>query len=206
MKQDFKIYTGRKSKEIQNKLFELGYKWKEPNKGYSEKEVQNLDMPFIFAFYRGKNLEYTNNNIVYQGSLLKEISFEELMSIEIDKIDFYKDLMPISGFYINQDGDIKELKEHSQHYTSHLWNVYPTRGLAEANKVLATLIQWRDIYNKGSVISYNEKRYVIVNIRGCLELSVFRNTNAIFSFKDKETSERFYNDFKPQLELVKPLI
>lgn len=205
MEENIKIYVGNKSKEIQNKLFELGYKWPIPEKGNSEKEVQFLDMPFIFAFCESKNLANTNDNRIYQDSEAKEISFEELMSME-KEINFYRDLLPISGFYIDPMGVLIEVNNHNQHYASELWNVYPTKELAEANKVLSTLTQWRDRYNKGWTPNYENKRNVITNIRGNLELSVFRNNNAIFSFKDRETAEKFFNDFREQLEIVKPLI
>lgn len=203
MEENIKIYAGKHSEEIQKKMFELGYKWigSETYKG----EVINLSKPFLFFQSSMKYIQYSDDLEYFNNSNFKEVDIEYIRGLK-KEVDFYGDLMPVSGFYVDQGGVFIEVNDHSQHYASELWNVYPTRELAEANKVLATLIQWRDRYNKEWTPNYNDKRNVIINIRGNLELSVFKNTNAVFSFKDRETAEKFYNDFKEQLEIVKPLI
>lgn len=203
MEENIKIYAGKHSEEIQKKMFELGYKWigAETYRG----EVTNLSKPFLLFQGSNKSIQYSDDLEFFNSSNFKEVDIEYIRSLK-KEINFYKDLMLISGFYVDKRGNFIEVNNHSQHYATELWNVYPTRELAEANKVLATLTQWRDRYNEGKTPNCEEERDVIINVRGKLELRIYKSTNAIFSFRDYKTAKKFFDDFKDQLEIVKPLI
>lgn len=75
---DTKVYVNGKSREIQEKLFSFGYKW-----GDISTKIQHVQEPFL----------YTNNNLFYYGNNMtefmddkrKEISADEILSLEITK-------------------------------------------------------------------------------------------------------------------------
>lgn len=76
---DTKVYVAGKSKEIQEKLFSLGYEWH----GEGAK-VGYIEDPFLFiykdmSFTRSSNMEYFSNH----GN--REISAEEILSLELTK-------------------------------------------------------------------------------------------------------------------------
>lgn len=74
-----KVYVNGKSKEIQEKLFSLGYRWTDGNT-----DVYYTKDPFLFIykdmlFMRSNNMEqFTNKNH-------REISVEEILSLELTK-------------------------------------------------------------------------------------------------------------------------
>lgn len=72
-----KVYVNGKSAEIQRKLFELGWKWRDnSNKIY----LNNASFLYIYS-----NMKITcgDDMRVYFGSSLKEISAEEILAIEV---------------------------------------------------------------------------------------------------------------------------
>lgn len=89
-----KIYVGKKSKEIQEKAFQLGWGW------YGNVvNILNTKKPFLFfsednCISASSNLEYFNNH------KNKEIDIETLLSYRIDKelIDTYTPQGDIKGF------------------------------------------------------------------------------------------------------------
>lgn len=82
-----KVYVKDKSKEIQQKAFELGFKWLIGNKEAS-KMVSNLDAPFIIFYNRAmepcRDVEYFN----FDDS--KEITAEEILAITIEDEPKYR--------------------------------------------------------------------------------------------------------------------
>lgn len=72
-----KVYVNGKSKEIQEKLFSLGYEW------YSgDTEVDHIEAPFLYIytnmyFAKGSNMDYFSNHDN------KEITAEEILSLEL---------------------------------------------------------------------------------------------------------------------------
>lgn len=77
-----KVYVNGKSKEIQEKLFSLGYKW---ISGCTE--VNYIEAPFLFiytdmSFTKNSNMEYFNNH------KNREISAEEIFALEFNESDY----------------------------------------------------------------------------------------------------------------------
>ena len=58
---DTKVYVNGKSKEIQEKLFSLGYKWCD---GYTE--VEDTESPFLYI-YKGK-ITRGSNMVIFKKS------------------------------------------------------------------------------------------------------------------------------------------
>lgn len=74
-----KVYVNGKSKEVQEKLFSLGFQWQ--CKG---KQILNTDMPFLFA-WNDMNICYSNDMEHFVESEFKEITVNDILNIVIDK-------------------------------------------------------------------------------------------------------------------------
>lgn len=73
-----KVYVNGKSKEIQEKLFEIGFAWGF-DCGY---EISFLDYPFLFI---ENTISYSNKMKTFKNSELKEISADDILNIKIDE-------------------------------------------------------------------------------------------------------------------------
>lgn len=75
-----KVFVSDKSKEIQKKLFSLGYRWQ--NNG---DKICHLDTPFIYI--KGHSvLNYGNSFKMYMEDSRTEISIEDILSINLKKL------------------------------------------------------------------------------------------------------------------------
>ena len=72
-----KVYVAGKSKEIQEKLFSLGYKWDIPGK-----KVSYTDKPFIFI-WEDKSLSYSDNMEYFTNKQYIEIAANEILFLEL---------------------------------------------------------------------------------------------------------------------------
>lgn len=73
-----KVYVNGKSKEIQEKLFSFGYKWKFTN----STEVHNTEEPFLFIYSDGY-ISYTSDMSYFVMHQNREIFADEILSLEI---------------------------------------------------------------------------------------------------------------------------
>lgn len=78
-----KVYVAEKSKEIQEKLFSLGYCWHI----CGSTEVKHENDPFLFI-YKVHSITCSNDMIVFTRSKHREISAEEILSIELTESDY----------------------------------------------------------------------------------------------------------------------
>lgn len=72
-----KVYVNGKSKEIQEKLFSIGYKWV-----VGRKDVNYTEDPFLFI-YRGMYFTSDSNMVSFCNHENREISAEEILSLEL---------------------------------------------------------------------------------------------------------------------------
>ena len=72
-----KVYVNGKSKEIQEKLFSLGYKW-----GDGHTDVNYTEEPFLFI-YRDMYFTRDSNMVCFCNHENREISAEEILSLEL---------------------------------------------------------------------------------------------------------------------------
>lgn len=72
-----KVYVNGKSKEIQDKLFSLGYKW-----SYNIEGIQHTNRPFLYL-YNDKRITGCNDMDYFTKHKNREISAEEILSIEL---------------------------------------------------------------------------------------------------------------------------
>lgn len=74
-----KVYVAGKSKEIQEKLFSLGYKWNDECTGT---DVHNTEAPFLFI-YEDTLITMSSNMNHFCNHENREISAEEILSLEL---------------------------------------------------------------------------------------------------------------------------
>ena len=80
---DTKVYVKDKSREIQAKLFSLGFKW-----NCSEcREIHNTDKPFLFMYGSDSKFFITYSTDVewFKSHPSKEITPEDILNITVDK-------------------------------------------------------------------------------------------------------------------------
>lgn len=73
-----KVYVNGKTKEIQEKLFKIGFRWR----GISENRIMWENIPFLFI---KSNITQSNEMLVFKNSELREISAEDILNIKIDE-------------------------------------------------------------------------------------------------------------------------
>lgn len=76
-----KVYVNGKSAEIQEKLFSFGYRWH----GSDLTEAKHTTMPFLFIHRRG-DITYENNMNYFVNHENREISADEILSLEISAL------------------------------------------------------------------------------------------------------------------------
>lgn len=74
---DTKVYVNGKSREIQEKLFSLGYSW-----GKIEKHVRYTDKPFLYI-WADKSIGYSDNMEYFIKHQNKEITAEQILALEL---------------------------------------------------------------------------------------------------------------------------
>jgi hypothetical protein len=73
-----KVYVNGKSKEIQEKLFEIGFEWN----GCSGNKISHLSCPFLFI---RNTITKDDNMVTFANSELKEVSADYILNIKIDE-------------------------------------------------------------------------------------------------------------------------
>ena len=83
-----KVYVNGKSKEIQEKLFYLGYLW---NDGSSM--VDNVDKPFLFI-YDYKTIRHSDDMVCFTNYNYREITADEILALELTEPSYrpFKDV------------------------------------------------------------------------------------------------------------------
>ena len=75
-----KVYLGKYSKEVQEKLFKLGYSW-----GHGITYVSHTSKPFLFiSTYSDFLLGYSDDLTFFNEHKAKEITVEDILGIEED--------------------------------------------------------------------------------------------------------------------------
>ena len=75
-----KVFVKNKSKEIQEKLFEIGFGW-----GGSTKRASYLTKPFLFI-YEDMTLTYDDDVDYFYEHNYKEISAEDILNIKVEHL------------------------------------------------------------------------------------------------------------------------
>lgn len=93
-----KVYVNGKSKEIQEKLFSLGYCWLD-----GSTEVKHENAPFLFI-YKSHNITCGSDMFTFIRCGHREITPEEILSLELDKHNYRP--------FKNKDECLAEMMKH----------------------------------------------------------------------------------------------
>ena len=237
-KEDFqntkiRVRNEAESKEFQEAMFKLGFKW--GAYGYTPKFTEE---PFLFIsvniitygdnethFNNHKHKEITiesiRNNM--KAKLTKEVA-EKMYKSEDESVRAFalsnypelgeevlpktwEELGELDGYYITQRANIAKW-DFKPLLRDENKDTYPTRELAEAALALAQLLQLRDRYNGDWVADWSdcEDKYVIEIYRGKIDTDVYHGRQKVMRFKTAELRDKFLENFRDLLEIAKPLL
>lgn len=110
-------------------------------------------------------------------------------------------------YFIDSDSNIRKEQEVPKNDERNE-NLLPTERLAKAMLSLCKLLVMRDRYNAGWVPDYrlNNPKYCIEVYHGHIYLDTYEETQKVLSFKDAKTRDLFYENFKEDIEIAKPLL
>ena len=197
-----KVFVKDKSKEIQEKLFEIGFGWD----GGSTKRASYLTKPFLFM-YEDMTLAYDDDVDYFYEHNYEEISAEDILNIEVEYLpktweEFCEDY-PVKDeeVCIFYDSSIGTIQSGPRSSTADK-NILPSTSAAKAHLALMQLHQLRDCYRGDTFSMY---WYSIIT-RGKSDLVVVRDNNRFLSFPTRELAEEFLTNFKDLIEEAGDLI
>lgn len=197
-----KVFVKNKSKEIQLKLFELGFGWDDG----STKRAMYLTKPFLFI-YEDMTLAHGDNVDYFYKNNHEEISAEDILNIKVERLpktweDFCNN-NPVSDkeACIAYNSNINTVSSRPRVSTVDR-NTLPSYKAAKAHRALMQLHQLRDCY-RGNVDPY-ECRYAIVRVLS--SIVVVKDLTAFLSFPTRELAEEFLTNFKDLIEEAGDLI
>ena len=197
-----KVFVKNKGKEVQEKLFNIGFKWVAPE----EKGIYK-DRYFLFL-YEDLTLTYVDVDDIeyFYEHRFKEISAEDILNIKVEHLP-----KTWGDFCINNPVSDKEaciayngkiITTSSRPRISVMdKNTLPSYEAAKAHRALMQLHQLRDCYrgDTDSTCCYSI-------IRGVFDLVIIYGENRFLSFPTKKLAEEFLANFKDLIEEAGDLI
>lgn len=119
-----KVYVDGKSKQIQEKLFELDFTWNSP-----KKYIVNVDHPFLYIS-SNITISYGNGMDFFKTHKYREITASDILSIKVEKECFLK---PFDRVLIRDSDDDEWRAELFSHYGPDCGD-YPFRTLSTCSK------------------------------------------------------------------------
>lgn len=188
-----KVFVKDKSKEIQEKLFNIGFKWAGPREeGFCEDRYFLFLYEDLTAYVDIDDIEY------FYEHEFKEISAEDILSIEIERLPkTWEDLCATTRLNIG-DVIIYMYDSHTRVFDSDRC-IYTNLSVANAHLALMKLHQLRDCYREGSKFPYAISR-------NGNHLYISNNKDKFLSFQTKEIAQEFFNNFRDLIEQAGDLI
>ena len=198
-----KVFVKDKSKEIQLKLFEIGFGWD----GGSTKETLYLTKPFLFM-YKDMTLAFGDDVEYFYKDRFKEISAEDILNIKVEYLpktweEFCKTNPIKEGeVAITTWSTMSQLTPNRKRISNIDECALPNSSAAKAHLALMQLHQLRDCY-RGNVDPY-ECQYAIV--RGLSGLIIVKDITAFLSFPTRKMAKEFLSNFKDLIKEAGDLI
>ena len=198
-----KVFVKNKSKEIQLKLFEIGFKWY----GYPTQELKYLNKPFLFIDEL-KKLSYGEHVDFFYKHSYEEISAEDILNIKVEHLpktweEFCKkNPIKIGESIITTNDNIAQLTVGRTRFSMSDKNILPDYSAAKSHLALIQLHQLRDCYRGNTLSMY---WYSIIR-RDESDLIVVQNNNRFLSFPTEELAKEFCSNFKDLIEEAGDLI
>ena len=198
-----KVFVKNKSKEIQEKLFEIGFGWDDG----STKRASYLTKPFLFM-YKDMTLAFGDDVDGFYKDRFKEISAEDILNIKIKYLpktweEFCKNNPIKEGeVAITTWCTLSKLKPNRKRISNMDKCALPNSSAAKAHLALIQLHQLRNCY-RGDIFSVYY--YSIVRISPG-HFMITRATDRFLSFPTEEMAEEFLFNFKDLIEEAGDLI
>lgn len=199
-----KVFVKDKSKEIQLKLFELGFSW-----SCHSTNPTHLDKPFIYT-WDDRTLCYGSRVDHFYKHNYEEISAEDILNIKVEHLpktweEFCEQNEVKEGeYYINSQSDVVKIlvRNYLHRRETADRNILPNKQAAEQHLALMQLHQLRDCYRGDSFSVYC---YSIIRISPH-HFMITRATDRFLSFPTEEMAEEFLSNFKDLIEEAGDLI
>ena len=180
-----KVFVKNKGKEVQEKLFNIGFKW------LAQRVYKNRYFLFL---YEDLTLTYTNEIEYFYNHEFEEISAEDILNIETKSLpktweEFCKK-NPINT------GDYTRVPNSDKYTLSN-------RSVADAHLALMKLHQLRDCY-RGNINPSLHQYSIIRDLAN--NLIVIQDTTRFLSFSTRELAEEFLANFKDLIKEAGDLI
>lgn len=140
-------------------------------------------------------------------------SFTKIVFKKIEKKlpQSFEDLEVIEGgWYIDLEGDIREIKTQLRSYTNTCNGVYPTKELAEASVALAKLLHIRKAYIGDWEPDWknSEHKHCIYLVKNEIDTDYFAHISKVLSFPNPKLRDEFLKapKIRELLEIAKPLL
>lgn len=172
------------------------------------REEYNKHKKLIEEWGNGKQIQYYSEDDKFWLPIqTPSWRLETKYRIKPTKIDFIDCDFDDEEYSINEWGNTSIIKPKDYKF-EHRVNFIKDRKIAEAYSVLPKLIRLMDKYNEGWKPDWNNKdiKYTIEKFNTNLIVSTTYNSTKLITFKTEEIRDRFYNDYKYLIEIVKPLL
>lgn len=199
-----KVFVKNKGKEVQEKLFNIGFKWVAPE----EKEIYK-DRYFLFL-YEDLTLTYVDVDDIeyFYEHRFKEVSAEDILNIKVEHLpktwEEFCENNPIKEgeAAMITGGDMTNLIAGRVRLSYNDRYSLPSRSAAEAHRALMQLHQLRNCY-RGDVDPALCCYYSIVGSHNPI---IVRDASRFLSFPTRELAEEFLINFKDLIEEAGDLI
>ena len=198
-----KVFVKDKSKEIQEKLFEIGFRWDDD----STKRASYLTKPFLFM-HKDMTLAHGVDVDYFYNHKFEEISAEDILNIEVEYLpktweEFCKkNPIKIGESIITTNDNIAQLTVGRTRFSMSDKNILPDYSAAEAHRALIQLHQLRDCYRGNTLSMY----WYSIIMRGGSDLVVVQDNNRFLSFPTEELAKEFATNFKDLIKEAGDLI
>ena len=198
-----KVFVKNKGKEVQEKLFNIGFKWVAPE----EKGVYK-DRYFLFL-YEDLTLTYVDVDDIeyFYEHRFKEISVEDILNIKVEHLpktwEEFCENNPIKAEEAIVTAGIIPITPGRTRFLHSDKCVLPNAAAAKAHRALMQLHQLRDCY-RGDVDSSICYYSIIRNLTG--NLTTIHDSSRFLSFPTKEIAKEFLSNFKDLIEEAGDLI
>lgn len=200
-----KVFVKGKSKEIQKKLFDLGFKWAALSDGATIKEGR-----YFLFLNKTLKITYVNEVGYFYNHKFKEISVEDILNIKVEHLpktweEFCENnSIKKREVAITTWSTISKLKPNRKRISNMDKCALPNAFAAKAYLALMQLHQLRDCY-RGNVDPY-ECQYAIVRGTYSNNLLVIHHTSRFLSFPTEELANEFLTNFRDLIEEAGDLI
>lgn len=198
-----KVFVKNKSKEIQLKLFEIGFGWDDS----STKRALYLTEPFLFM-YKDMTLAFGDDADYFYKDRFEEISAEDILNIKVEHFprtwEEFCEKNPVKKgeAAIVCDSEIYTIQHPSPRLSRLDKDILPNSSAAKAHLALMQLHQLRNCYRGDSFSVYC---YSIIRISPH-HFMITRATDRFLSFPTKKLAEEFLSNFKDLIEEAGDLI